>query len=173
LGATDLHAIAAALAVFSLGMFAWGAQNILARGFYAVRDTLTPAITGTALTFLNLPLYWWLAHHYQYLGLAVASTVGITAYTLLLFILLNRRTKNRETAEMVWFFLKVTAASVIAAGACYEVTQLLRIRIGWQTTWHALAVLVIASSVGFAVTALLAKLFRVRELDTYFAKLRR
>ena len=101
-------------------MFAWGAQNILARGFYAARDTLTPAITGTALTFLNLPLYWWLGHHYQYLGLAMASSAGIIVYTLLLFGLLNRRTKNPESAEMVWFFLKITAASVIAAGVCLQ-----------------------------------------------------
>jgi len=169
----DLAATGAALAVYSLGMFAWGAQNILARGFYAARETLTPAITGTALTFLNLPLYWWLAHHYHYLGLAVASTVGITVYTLLLFILLNWRTKNAESGETIRFFLKITAASVIAAGVCYKLIQVLHARIGWQTTLHALAVLVIVSSVGFALTGLLAKLFRVRELDSYLAKLRR
>ncbi len=168
----DLHAIAVALAVFSLGMFAWGAQNILARGFYAARDTLTPAITGTALTFLNLPLYWWLGHQYQYLGLAMASSAGIIAYTVILFGLLNRRTKNPESAEMVWFFLKITAASLAAAGLCFKLTQALESRIGWQTTLHALAVLVIVSSVGFVTTALLAKLFRVRELDSYLAKLR-
>ncbi len=100
LRASDLEATAAALAVFSLGMFAWGAQNILSRGFYAARDTLTPAITGTALTFLSLPLYWLLARHFHYLGLALASSAGIIVYTLLLFGLLNRRTKNPESAEI-------------------------------------------------------------------------
>src|SRR6204780_3778570 len=55
---TDFDATAATLVFFSLGMFAWGAQNILARGFYATRDTLTPAILGTVLTFTNLPIYW-------------------------------------------------------------------------------------------------------------------
>jgi putative peptidoglycan lipid II flippase len=173
LRAADLQATAATLAVFSLGMFAWGAQNILARGFYAARDTLTPAIVGTALTFLNLPLYWWLNRRYQHLGLALASSAGIIAYTLLLFGLLNRRTKNPESADMVWFFLKITTASVIAAGVCFKLTQALQMRIGWQTTLHALAVLVIVSSVGFVMTGLLAKLFRVREMDSYFAKLRR
>jgi putative peptidoglycan lipid II flippase len=167
---TDLHAIAIALAVFSVSMFAWGAQNILARGFYAARDTMTPAITGTALTFLNLPLYWWLGHRYQHLGLAMASSAGIIAYTLLLFVLLNRRTKNLESAEIVWFFFKVTAASVIAAGVCYELAEALHARIGWQTTLRALVVLVIVSSAGFVVTGVLAKLFRVRELDSYLAK---
>ena len=172
LQAPDLQATAATLAVFSLGMFAWGAQNILARGFYAARDTMTPAITGTVLTFLNLPLYWWLVHHYQHLGLALASSAGIIAYTLLLAGLLNRRTKNQETAELVWFFLKVTTASVLAAGVCFKLAHALQAPIGWHSPLHALLVLVIVSSVGFVVTGLLAKLFRVRELDGYLAKLR-
>jgi putative peptidoglycan lipid II flippase len=173
LQASDLDATASTLAVFSLGMFAWGAQNILARGFYATRDTLTPAIVGTTLTFLNLPVYRLLVRRYQHLGLAMASSIGIIVYTLLLFALLNRRTKNPESGEMVGFFLKITAASVIAAGVCYKLIQVLHARIGWQTTLRALAVLVIVSSLGFALTVLLAKLFRVRELDPYLAKLRR
>jgi putative peptidoglycan lipid II flippase len=173
LRAPDLNATGATLCVFSLGMFAWGAQNILARGFYAARDTLTPAIVGTALTFLNLPLYWVLVRHYRHLGLALASSVGITVYTVLLFGLLNRRTHNVESAETIRFFVKVTAASAIAAGICFKLTQVLQSCLGWQTTLRALTVLVIVSLVGFAVTGLLAKLFRVRELDTYLAKLRR
>jgi len=172
LRATDLQATAATLAVFSLGMFAWGAQNILARGFYAARDTLTPAIVGTVLTFLNLPLYWLLVRRYQHLGLAAASSAGIIVYTLLLFGLLNRRTKNPELTAMVWFFLKVTAASVMAAGVCFKFAQVLQARIGWQTPLRALAVLVMVSAVGFVMTGVLAKLFRVRELDSYLAKLR-
>jgi putative peptidoglycan lipid II flippase len=168
----DLAATAATLAVFSLGMFAWGAQNILARGFYAARDTLTPAIVGTSLSFLTLPLYWLLVHHYQHLGLALASSCGIVAYTLLLFGLLSHRTRNRESGELIWFFLKVTAASVIAAALCFKLTQQLQSHLGWQTTLRAFAVLVIVSLVGFVITGALAKLFRVRELDAYLAKLR-
>ena len=167
---SDLEATGSTLAVFSLGMFAWGAQNILARGFYAARDTLTPAITGTALTFLNLPLYWLLVRHYRHLGLALASSAGIIVYTLLLLGLLNRRTRNPESAGMVWFFLKVAAASAMAAGLCYKLAQALQSRLGWHTTLRALALLVIVSSVGFALTTGLAKLFRVRELDAYLAK---
>jgi putative peptidoglycan lipid II flippase len=166
----DLQATADTLAIFSLGMFSWGAQNILARGFYAARDTLTPAIVGTVLTFLNLPLYWLLVRHYQHLGLAMASSVGIIVYTLLLAGLLNRRTRNQETTDLVWFFLKVTMASVIAAAVCFRLARILHALIGWQSTLHALTVLVILSSVGFLITGLLAKLFRVRELDSYLAK---
>src|SRR6202043_2956963 len=74
LRASDLQATSLTLACFSIGMFAWGAQNILARGFYATRDTITPAVVGTVMTALNIPVYWWLARHTQYVGLALASS---------------------------------------------------------------------------------------------------
>ncbi len=173
MGPADLSNTANTLAIFSLGMFAWGAQNILARGFYAARDTMTPAIAGTVLTFLNLPVYWILVRKYQHLGLAMASSIGIIVYTLLLFGLLNRRTKNPGSTEMVLFFLKITAASVIGAGLSYEVARVLHAAIGWNTTLRALLVLVIVSCFGFVLIAMIAKLFRVAEVDAYLTKLRR
>lgn len=167
----DLHATAATLVFFTLGMFAWGAQNILARGFYAARDTITPAVVGTALTFLNLPVYWLLVRRLEHLGLALASSLGIIAYTVILFFLLNRRVKNPESAELVVFFLKLVAASGLAGLACLHLTRYLGMRIGWQTTHQAFLVLVIVSTVGIVLTAFFARLLRVRELDAYLRKL--
>ena len=168
----DLQATAATLAVFSIGMFAWGAQSILARGFYAARDTLTPAVAGTVLTFLNLPLYWFLMHQMQHLGLALASSCGIIAYTAVLFVLLTRRTHNPEASDLLLFTSKIGIASAVAALACYRLTEWLGLRIGWESTLHALLVLVIASSVGLALTVVFARILRVRELDAYFKKLK-
>ena len=170
---SDLNATGATLAVFSLGMFAWGAQNILARGFYAARDTVTPAVVGTALTFLNLPVYWLLDRQYQHLGLALASSIGIIVYTVLLFLLLNHRTRNRASWEMVRFFIKITLASAVAAVVCWKLASILETWIGWGTALHALVVLGIVSLVGFLIAGGLAKIFRVQELDSYLARLRR
>jgi putative peptidoglycan lipid II flippase len=167
----DLQATASTLVFFSLGMFAWGVQGILARGFYAAHDTLTPAVTGTVLTFLNLPLYWLLVRHFQHLGLALASSCGIVAYAVVLFVLLIRRTRNREAVSLLTFFLKVSAAGGLAGLACYQVVLWLETRVAWQATRGALLVLVLASAVGFLLTVALAKLFRVREVDPYLKKL--
>ncbi|MFB3923477.1 MAG: murein biosynthesis integral membrane protein MurJ [Terriglobia bacterium] len=166
----DLEATASTLAVFSLSMFAWGAQNLLARGFYATHDTLTPAVVGTVFTFLNLPIYWVLVHRLQHLGLALASSIGVMAYTIALYILLNRRTRNPDSAGLTIFFLKLCAASSLAAAASYGVVSWLEPRLGWQTPARAFLVLVVASAVGFLLTAVVAKLLRVRELDVYWAK---
>jgi len=170
LSARDLEATASTLAVFSLSMFAWGAQNILARGFYATRDTLTPAVSGTIFTVLNLPVYWLLVHRMQHLGLALASSIGVVAYTVVLFVLLNRRTQNPESAGLTIFFLKLLAASSLAAAASYGIVVWLEPRLGWQTTGSAFLVLAVASAVGFVLTGILSKLLRVRELDSYLAK---
>jgi len=151
-------------------MFAWGAQNILARGFYATRDTLTPAVSGTIFTVLNLPVYWLLVHRMQHLGLALASSIGVMAYTVVLFVLLNRRTQNPESAGLTIFFLKLLAASSLAAAASYGIVVWLEPRLGWQTTGSAFLVLAVASAVGFLLTGILSKLLRVRELDSYLAK---
>jgi len=167
----DFEATSAALRVFSLGMFAWAMQNILARAFYAARDTITPAVVGTGITFLSLPLYWWLARHFQYLGLAWASSLGITACTVILLLLLNRRTRNREGRAFLVFFLKIGAVSALTGVACFELTNWLGSRLGWQTTHQALLVLVIVSSVGLVLLLLLAKLLRLTEFEDYLKKL--
>ena len=163
----DLQATAVALSFFSIGMFCWGGQYILARGFYATRDTITPAVVGTVMTALNLPLYWWLVRRSQYRGLALASSLGIIAYTIVLYVLLNRRTKNRTETDIAVFFCKVTAASVVAGTVCFKAVEWLEMRIAWQQPLGALLLLVLATTVGIAVLGASLKILRVTELESY------
>lgn len=167
---TDLEATASTLAFFSIGMFAWGIQGILARAFYAARDTLTPAVVGTAFTFLSLPVYWALVRSSQHLGLALASSIGIFGYTVALFVLLIRRTQNREAGSLFVFFLKVSLASTVAALGAFWLTQKLETLIGWQSALRAFLVLAIASLAGLLLTALFVRLLKVREIGEYLNK---
>jgi putative peptidoglycan lipid II flippase len=169
----DFNATAATLMLFSLGMFAWGAQNILARGFYATRNTLTPAIVGTVLAIANLPVYWILVRHFQHIGLALASSIGITAYTVALFALLNRRTKNREGGAIALFFLKVCAASTVVAYLCHRLQTLLEPHFAWHTIPGAFALLLIVTSAGIVMLFLAAKLLGIREFDELASRVRK
>ena len=170
LQAPDMQATAVTLAFFSIGMFAWGAQYNLARGFYATRDTITPAVVGTVMTLLNLPLYWWLVKRSQHVGLALASSLGIIAYTIVLFVLLNRRTKNHDEAALAVFFVKVTAASLVAGYACYRMVGWLETRMPWQAPLGALALVAIASAIGIIVLGVSLKVLRVPELESYLQR---
>jgi putative peptidoglycan lipid II flippase len=77
--------------IFALTLAIWAVQGIYARAFYAANDTITPAIAGTTIVVLSLPLYWALFHLLGMTGLAVASDVGITVQTAALAILLHRK----------------------------------------------------------------------------------
>ncbi|MGH9325697.1 MAG: murein biosynthesis integral membrane protein MurJ [Terriglobia bacterium] len=168
----DLRATAATLGMFSIGMFAWGAQNILSRGFYAARDTITPAVVGTAMTFANLPVYWILCRRLQHLGLALASSIGVIVYCVILFILLNRRTHSAQAGEVLKFFFKVAAAALVGGLVCFEVMKELEAIVRWHSTHGAFEVLVAAGVAGLLVTVLLSMLFRIHELNRYLKRLK-
>ena len=167
----DFQATATALALFSIGMFAWGGQYIFSRGFYATHNTWTPALVGTLMTLVNLPLYWVLVHRYQYRGLALASSCGIVLYMVVLFVLLNRHTHNRQAGGVILFFAKISLASGVAGIACYWLTNWFQARVQWHFRPVALLLLVLVSAVGLVITIALAKLMGVSELDAYLGRL--
>jgi len=167
----DLDATAATLVFFTLGLFGWGAQYILARGFYATRNTWIPAVVGTALTFATLPVYWLLVRQAQHLGLAMASSIGITAYTVIIFLLLGKRTHNREEGSLVLFFAKVCAASGLVGVVCYKLRQLLEPHLAWHRLPGAFSLLVVVTAAGILLLVVIGKLLGIRELDQQLARL--
>ena len=170
LGSGDYRAMGAALVFYSLGLIAWGTQYILARGFYATRNTIVPAVVGTITTLVSLPLYVLLMHSMGFRGLALASSIGIGAYTVVLFVMLARRTKNPDTGGVVAFFFKVAAASVVTGVACYRFAGWLETLVAWQRPLYALLVLAVDTTMGAGLLYVLLKAFRVRELDTYLRR---
>jgi putative peptidoglycan lipid II flippase len=151
-------------------MIAWGAQNILARAFYAMHDTITPAVVGTAITILNIPVYCILAKHVQHLGLAMASSIGITAYTVILFALLIRRSSGSGMHSLLGFFGKVLLASAVAGSVCWELVGWLGGHISWHTVYGAFLDLSVTTIVGLALTVLLAKILGVDEVNSYIKR---
>lgn len=84
-------------AMFNVGLFAWGAQAFVARGFYALGDTRTPTIYGTILTVLYIGLCAVLKKMgFGIAGLAFATSVGAAGQFVGLLILLDHRLKNKR-----------------------------------------------------------------------------
>jgi putative peptidoglycan lipid II flippase len=106
-----------ALSMFALGIPFWCSQNIVARGFFAMKDTITPTIIGSVAWLLTLPGYYFLMVKYGVAGLASASTLGIVLHTTVLYIFLLRKTHTAFRPSLV----KVPGLSlilgVIATGA--------------------------------------------------------
>jgi putative peptidoglycan lipid II flippase len=107
--------------IFAISLALWAAQGIYARAFYAAQNTLTPALAGTIITLVSIPVYRALFHTIGMTGLAVASDIGILTHTLTLAILLHRHKlvsiTGLEGAELARSIL-AAVVSLAAATAC-------------------------------------------------------
>jgi putative peptidoglycan lipid II flippase len=79
------------LALMLLAVAFWAIQQIIGRAFYAHQDTLTPALAGSAVTVLALPLYYFGATRLGPPGVALAGTLAIVLYAALLCLIWTRR----------------------------------------------------------------------------------
>jgi putative peptidoglycan lipid II flippase len=90
--AFDTTMTAETVVLFALGIPMWGAQQIYARGFYAREEMWAPVAIGTVATIIAFPVYWVLQDRMGVDGLALASSIAITLYTIALGVEWYRRT---------------------------------------------------------------------------------
>lgn len=69
----------------------WVILEILTRGFYAMMDTVTPALSGTIVTLAFLPVYYFLAVPHGPAAIALCSFAGLLVFTIVLSIIWMRR----------------------------------------------------------------------------------
>ncbi len=80
--AEDTRNVAPLLALFSLAVPAWVAQQIIVRAFYARGDTWRPMLLGTVVSILLLPLYYGMGREFGAVGIASASALGMSLNAL-------------------------------------------------------------------------------------------
>ncbi len=116
----DVASTAQVLLLFSLGIAAWSAQGIVARGYYAFKDTLTPTLIGTGMTLLSVPVYYALSRALAHQGLALGSTLAITVYAVILYRVFLRKVRKLEPgfspAPLAPFLIRL-AGTCLLAGA--------------------------------------------------------
>ena len=83
---TDAELVASLLVIYAFSIPAWGLHQILARHFYAKRRMWVPVVIGTAGTVVAIPLWLGLYSTMGVEGLALASTLVMSAYALALLV---------------------------------------------------------------------------------------
>ncbi|WP_052200628.1 murein biosynthesis integral membrane protein MurJ [Terriglobus sp. TAA 43] len=111
----DASAAASLFVLFCYSLVFWASQNLYARAFYAVGNTLTPMISGTVVTVLSLPVYALLFRTHGIAGLVIASDIGIAAHMIALAVLLNRKGMVR-VADLEWSELGKSSLAAILGG---------------------------------------------------------
>jgi putative peptidoglycan lipid II flippase len=87
----DVNLTAWFFAIYTLSLFAWSAQAIYARAFYAAGITWLPMLASTIILVVAFPLYGLGYRMWGAAGLALASGAGIILQAVTLGILLHKR----------------------------------------------------------------------------------
>ncbi len=154
-------------AVLCVGLWAWSAQLLVVRGFYAQGNTWLPTLLGTVVLALAFPLYGWLSREHGAVGLAVSSSVAISAYVAVLAWQV-RRTLGvpREVPGIGWTTIRLAASAAAGVGVGRWVE-------GFVASWPALPRGFVAGGVAALLTLAVARLLRVEEVALVTARLRR
>jgi len=115
-GATEV-----ALVFYSLGLFGWAGQAILARGFFAMQDTITPVVLGTVATVIFIPMSYVLMIIMGHGGLALATSIAATLHMFALAWFLRGRLHGLEGGKIMVGVVKVMTASVVMGVICYAI----------------------------------------------------
>lgn len=157
----DTKMTAIALSGFLLGAFAMPAMNMINRGFYAMQNTLLPAIYGTVAVVASLPVYWLGLKMYGLLGVALAASISSIFQVVLLFAVWNRRSNNVESRSVYLTCLKTVSAGIPMGAALWFTHHLLVARIDPTSLYGSLLVISGVSVVFLVIMALGGWIFRV------------
>jgi putative peptidoglycan lipid II flippase len=94
-----------------IGAFAFAGQTVVVRGYYAMQNTLFPAIFSTLAVLASIPLYWYGLQKMGINGVALAMSASAILQTTLLYALWNRKTGNRDSRQVYQFFAKIILLS--------------------------------------------------------------
>lgn len=113
-GANDTAQTARLLQILLLCISCWGYQQVLGRAFYARLDTLSPAILGTAVTVISIPIYYVLTGRLDATGVAAASAASIFIYSIGLTLWWKVKVGGEAFSGLISGTLKVLAVSMIS-----------------------------------------------------------
>jgi putative peptidoglycan lipid II flippase len=97
----------------------WVVYMVLVRGYYACGDTLTPAVVGTVMTLVCLPVYYYWAAPAGAAYIAVLSGLSVTLYALWLAWIWARRRGSSAFAGVAALALRALICSSPAAAAAW------------------------------------------------------
>jgi len=101
------------------GAFAFAAQTIVVRGFFAIQNTLFPAIYGTIAVIVSLPFYYLGVQKMGIQGVALAISLSTIVQVILLYAIWNKKSRNRHSRDVYLFIIKIIFLSAVM-GLCLE-----------------------------------------------------
>lgn len=173
-GAFDAEATrltAGILPFFMIGAFAFAAQNLVARGFYAVQNTLFPTIVSSLCVLVSIPVIYLFMTVSGGKGVALGLSISVILQCLALYECWNKKTVNTRKKAVYTAFLKIIPASLFTGIPLYYTA--IGLRTFEISSSFPGAVLVLAVlSVEFIILFLAAgAVFKIEEIQSFFNRI--
>ena len=94
-----------------VGAFAFAAYTIVVRGYFATQNTFFPAVYGTIVVILSIPLYLLGMNLLDVRGVALAVSLSGILQATGLYVLWNVRTNNTGSRRVYFFYGKMICFS--------------------------------------------------------------
>ena len=111
--AAGVDAIYSTLIVFAPGLIAHSSVEVVARSFYADKDTVTPLYVAMLSAAINFGLALLFLQPFGVAGLAAANTIAVTTEVAVLIVILHRRWEGLDDRAMLLTAGKAIIASVV------------------------------------------------------------
>lgn len=154
-----------ALQFTAIGLSFYSGTSILARGFYALKDTRTPMRVSLCSMAANLVFSLCLMWPMKEGGLALANSLSAVLNSIILFALLRRRLGTLQGRLLASAAARITVAALIMAAACWATHWWLS---GWlphTTLMHNLVLVFGPITVGAVVYFVAAFLLAREEMQ--------
>jgi putative peptidoglycan lipid II flippase len=162
---------ASALLFLLIGAFAFASQTIVVRAYYAMKNTLFPAVFGTVAVAASIPIYYAGMKFMGVDGVGLAISLSAIMQVALLFILWNRRTDNSGSRAVYRAYLKIMLVSVPAGFFLHWVKNAFFAR-QWEPTLLGSILICAASGALFAVLISVAGyVFKIQEIRWFYENL--
>ncbi len=162
-GSTDL--LANVLVFFSVGLFPFCAFQLLARAFYAMQDTRTPALINigenAVFVVLNVVLFRYLSVK----GLALSNGIAYAFASLAALVILRRRLRGLDGRRMAPSLAVIAVAGVASGAAALAVSEAVSHELGVVSLGPQLLQVVGGVAAGVLVFVAMARAFGLEELD--------
>lgn len=120
---SDTAQTALLLQILLVCVSSWGYQQVLGRAFYARLDTITPAVLGTIITLLIIPVYYFLTVKIGAIGVACASAASIFIYSAILTIWWKVKIGTEAFSGLISGTAKVSAIAAVSLVPAWAVLK--------------------------------------------------
>lgn len=167
----DTRNTALALSGMLIGAVGFASQTVVNRGFYAMQNTLLPAVYGSVAVLLSLPLYWLGMTYWGGLGVGAAISASALIQVLVLFAIWNRKSGNTESRHVYGFYLKCLIISLPVAGCLMVTRHLIGLWLDASSKSGSIGVILIQSMLFLLIMAVASWVFRLEEARIVWGKI--